>query len=197
MVLFENGSIEISTISAEDKQGVLKLFEENDFCCDRESSALRPSSSVFSAIMDGIISGKDDENNIFVLKENGELAGYVSCFVEYDRLTVGHIAVDKAKRGGGYGTLLTQTAIFVAENENRDVSLFCLHPNSCFKKMEFETSDGVHYFHKNQGRKSPELPTLFVSIEEYKKRQEIKMKKETERFAKFLSSDVVKALKEL
>ncbi len=197
MVLFSDGYTEISIIAEEDKQKVLELFAENNFGCDYETGSLRPRNDQFIRIMDNIISGKDDESNIFVLKQKGNILGYASCFVEYGRLTIGHIAVDKTKRNKGLGTLLTDFVILVAENEDRDVSLFCLHPNSCFKKMDFETSDGIHYFHKNQGRKTPEIPILFVSKEEYKKRQEKKMKEETDRFAKFLNSDIIKVLREL
>ncbi len=197
MVLYINGDIEISKISNEDTANILKLYSENDFGCDYEIGSLRPSNHQLSRIMDSVISGKDDESNIFVLKNKGVFVGYVSCFVEYDRLTIGHIAVENNFRSMGYGSILTEFAVAVAENEDRDVSLFCTHPNSCFKKKGFETSDGLHYFHKSQGRKIPEFPKLFVGIDEYKKRQDEKMKKETERFAKFLTSDVIKTLREL
>ena len=188
MVLYDDGYTEISTISEDDKQAVLKLYSENDFGCDAETGALRPTDSQFLEIMDRIISKKDDERNVFVLKEQGKLIGYASCFVEYDRLTIGHIAIDKPARGRGYGTALTQFIIYIAENEGRDVNLFCLHPNSCFKKMGFETHDSVHYLHKSKGEKTEGLPVLFVSKEEYKKRRIEKREKEVADFAKFLNS---------
>lgn len=198
MVLFSDGYTEISTISTEDKPYVLKLYAENDFGCDAETGALRPSNEQFNLIMDNIILGKDDESNIFVLKEQGRLIGYVSCFVEYDRLVIGHIAVEKDRRGIGFGSLLTQFVTFVAENEGRNVALFCTHRDSCFKKLGLETTDGIHYIYERQNIKYPEIPSpLFVSIEEYKKRQEIKAKKEQERFVKFLKSDIAKKLWEL
>lgn len=198
MILFNDGYTEISTISSEDKPYVLKLYSENDFGCDAETGALRPTNEQFNQIMDDIISGKDDESNIFVLKEHGRLIGYASCFVEYDRLVIGHIAVEKDRRGIGFGSVLTQFIMLVAENDGRDVALFCMHPNSCFKKMGFESADGIHYLHETQNTKHPEIPSpLFVGIEEYKKRQEQKAKKEHDDFAKFLNSDIAKALWEL
>ena len=198
MVLFSDGYTEISTIATEDKPYVLKLYSENNFGCDAETGALRPTNEQFNKIMDDIISGKDDESNIFVLKEQGRLIGYASCFVDYDRLVIGHIAVEKDRQGIGFGTLLTQIVTFVAENENRDVTLFCMHPNSCFKKMGLRTSDGIHYIYEKQSVKYPEIPSpLFVDIDEYKKRQEIKAKKEQDNFARFLKSDIAKKLWEL
>lgn len=198
MILFTDGYTEFSTISNEDKEHILKLYSENDFGCDAETGALRPSNAQFVQIMDSIISGKDDESNIFVLKEQGRLIGYASCFVEYDRLVIGHIAIEKDRRGIGFGTALTQLVIFIAENENRDVSLFCMHPNSCFKKMGLKSHDGIHYLYERQGIKTPEIPSpLFVGVEEYKKRQEIKSKKEVDDFAKFLDSGILGILKDL
>ncbi len=198
MILFSDGYTEISTISNEDKPYVLKLYSENDFGCDAETGALRPTNEQFNKIMDDIISGKDDESNIFVVKEQGRLIGYASCFVEYDRIIIGHIAIEKDRRGIGFGSVLTNFVMFVAENEDRDVTLFCTHPNSCFKKIGLETIDGVHYIYERQNVKHPEIPSpLFVDKDEYKKRQEIKAKKEQDRFARFLESDIVKKLWEL
>jgi len=198
MFLYDDGYTQFSTIENEDKKYVLKLFSENNFGCDAETGALRPSDSQFMQIMDNIISKKDDESNIFVLKEQDRVIGYASCFVEYDRLVIGHIAIEKDRQHMGFGTLLTQFIVFVAENDDRDVSLFCTHPNSCFKKMGFDTHDGIHYLHTRQGIKTPEIPSpLFVGANEYKKRQEIKSKKEVDDFAKFLNSGILDMLKDM
>ena len=198
MILYTDGNTEISTISNDDKPYVLKLYSENSFGCDAETGALRPTNEQFNQIMDNIIAGNDDESNIFVIKEQGKFVGYASCFVEYDRLVIGHIAVEKNKQGNGFGSALTHFVVCVAENESRDVSLFCTHPNSCFKKMGFETSDGVHYYHEKQNVNHSEIPSpLFVGVDEYKKRQDAKRKKEVDDFAKFLKSDISKILWEL
>ena len=188
MTLYKNAKLSISTIEEEDKSKVLEYFAENDFNCDTESGALRPSNTQFVSIMNGIISGKDDESNIFVMRKENEVIGYISMFVEYDRLKIGHIAIKKSERSQGYGRLLTETAIAVAENEGRDVSLYCRHPNSCFKKMGFESSDGIHYFHKSRGLKNENLPKLFVSVEEYTERKLKEQEKELESFKNFLNS---------
>ena len=137
---------------------------------------------------------KDDESNVFVLKKNGEVIGYESMFVEYDILHIGHIAVKSSERGNGYGKLLTKLAILVAENEDRDVALYCDHPNSYLEKLGFKTKDRIHYLYKRKGIKSKGLKRLFVKPEEYSKRKDEEMKKEVDRFKKFLDSDIVKAI---
>lgn len=197
MILFEQDGLEVSTIEASDKEMVIKLFSENDFGCDFESGALRPTNSQFSKIIDDIISGKTDEENIFVLRKNGKVIGYESMFVEFSRLVIGHIAVNETERGNDYGKLLTNCAIMVAENEGRDVAVWSNHLDKYLKSMGFETNDKIHYLHKYQGIKTPGLPVLFVSPEEYKKRQDKKLEEETERFRKFLESDASKMIFDL
>lgn len=195
MILYKKGDITISTITESDTGKVLQYFSENDFNCRGESAALRPTNAQFMCIMKDIISGKDDESNIFVLKKNGEPLGYVSCYVEYDNLHIGHIAVDKAHRGKGYGKKLTKLAISVAESTGRDVSLYCSHPDALFAKMDFEKLDGVHYHHK-QRKFAPKkkYPPLFVDKDTYRARQESKIKQETDSFKKFLESDTFKSI---
>ena len=188
MIFFKQDDLEISTIENQDKQRILELFSENDFGCDYESGALRPTNAQFSKSMDNIISDKTDEEYIFVLRKNGNAIGYASTFVDYERLIIGHIAVDKSERGNDYGKLLTNCAIMVAENEGRSVSVWSNHLDKYLKSMGFETIDGIHYLHEFQGIKTLGLPKIFVSIEEYKKRQEEKSKREVERFKKFLES---------
>lgn len=109
-------------------------------------------------------------------------------YVEYDRLNIGHIAVDKPYQGQGYGSMLINMAIKVSENEGRDVAAFCLRPNNCFAKLGFKTADGIHYHHAYQGIKSPELPKLFVGVQQYKERKDREMEEEVESFARFLAS---------
>ena len=123
------------------------------------------------------------------------MLGYVSCFVEYDRLHIGHIAVDKAHRGLGYGKMLTKLAISVAESTGRDVSLYCSHSNPLFAKMDFECLDGVHFHHKaRKFHPIKKYPKLFVDIDTYKARKDAEMKKQTDSFKKFLESDAFKVL---
>lgn len=79
MVLYKNGDIEIATITKPDKQKILQLFSKNNFNCDHETAALRPTNAQLSKIMDGIISGKDDESNMFVLKSVTNLWAIYLC----------------------------------------------------------------------------------------------------------------------
>lgn len=198
MILYNKEGIIVSTIEEQDKEKVLEYFSENDFNCDNETGALRPTNSQFMQIMEGIISGEDDENSILVLRKDGEVIGYESMYVEYDRLNIGHIAVKESERGKGYGELLTRLAILIAENEDRDVGLYCQYSNNrYFEKLGLETSDNIHYLYKRKGIKTEGLPKLFVSVSEYRDRQDKKIEEETKRFAEFLNSDIIQRLKKL
>lgn len=198
MNLYNKDGIIVSTIEEQDKKKVLEYFSENTFNCDYETGALRPTNSQFMQIMEGIISGEDDENSILVLKKDGEVIGYESMHVEYDRLNIGHVAVKESERGKGYGELLTRLAILIAENEDRDVGLYCRYSNnSYFKKLGLETSDNIHYLYKRKGIKIEGLPKLFVSISEYRDRQDKKIEEETKRFAEFLGSDIMQKFNKL
>jgi len=198
MTLYEKRDIEISVIEDQDKTKVLKYFQENDFNCDYESGALRPSDSQFVKIMDEIISKKDNSSSIFVLKKKGEVIGYISMYVEYDRLHIGHIAVDKKERGKGYGTLMTKLAMAVAENEGRDVSLYCSKPNNCFDKLPFKKLDNVHYLYERKNKKKDKsLPQIFISVEDYKKKRDKELQKEVDNFSKFLNSNIFDIMKDL
>ena len=192
MNLYNKDGIIVSTIEEADKEKVLEYFSENTFNCDCETGSLRPTNEQFMQIMEGIISGEDDESSILVLKKDGEVIGYESMHVEYDRLNIGHIAVKESERGKGYGELLTRLAILIAENEDRDVGLYCRYSNnSYFKKLGLETSDNIHYLYKRKGIKIEGLPKLFVSISEYRDRQDKKIEEETKRFAEFINSDIM------
>ena len=199
MILSKKGKLSVHTIAEEDTAKVLQYFSENTFNCDRESGALRPSNTQFMCIMKDIISGKDDESNIFVLKRNNEVLGYVSMFVDYDRLVIGHIAVDKNERSKGYGTYLTRVAIDVAEHTGRGVRLYCSHPNPVFAKMDFTTPDGIHFYHEHKKRiiNPNKYPPLFVDKETYATRQAERQKQEVERFSKFLNSGIMDVLNNL
>ena len=195
MILYNKEGIIVSTIEEEDKEKVLEYFSESTFNCAYETGSLRPTNDQFMQIMEGIISGEDDENSILVLRKDGEVIGYESMYVEYDRLKIGHIAVKESERGKGYGELLTRLAILIAENEDRDVSLYCQYTNnSYFEKLGLETSDNIHYLYKRKGIKTEGLPKLFISVSEYRKRQEQKMEKETKKFAEFLDSGIMQKL---
>ena len=198
MNLYNKDGIIVSTIVEEDKEKVLEYFSENTFNCDSETGSLRPTNDQFMQIMEGIISGKDDENSILVLRKDGEVIGYESMYVEYDRLNIGHIAVKESERGKGYGELLTRLTILIAENEDRDVGLYCQYPNnSYFKKLGLETKDNINYLYKRKGIRTEGLPRLFVSVSDYEKRQDEKIAKETKRFAEFLDSGIIQKMMNL
>ena len=199
MILSKKGKLSVHTIAEDDLGTVLQYFSENDFNCRGESAALRPSNTQFMCIMKDIISGKDDESNIFVLKKLGKTIGYVSMFVEYDKMVIGHIAVDKLERGHGYGSYLTKVAVDVADHMGRDVRLFCSHPNPVFAKLGFESHDNVHFHHERKKHilNPNKYPPLFVDKETYAKRQEARQKKEVERFANFLNSGIMDVINNL
>ena len=197
MILYEQEGIMICTIEEQDKKNVLKYFSENNFNCDFETGSLKPSNNQFIKIMEDIISGKDRGSNIFVLRKNGETRGYVSMYVEWSRLNIGHIAVKESERGRGYGTLLTKAAIMVAENEGREVALYCNRQNNVFEKLGFNSNDGIHFLHEYQGIKTEGLPALFMNVEEYEEMAKKRQEKEVESFSKFLDSNIWEILKDL
>ena len=185
MILYNKNNITISTIEEQDKEIVLKYYQENTFNCDYESGSLRPTIKEFIKIMDSIIYDNNDEENILIIKNNNKAIGYLSMFVEYDRLVLGHIAMDKKQRNKGYGKLLTELSILIAENEDRNIRLYCHYNNRFLKELGFTTSDNIHYYYHTNKKKN-NLPKLFVSIDEYKKRQEQKQEENLERFNKIL-----------
>lgn len=194
MIIYNNDGISISTIQEADKEKVLQYFQENSFNHNYLEDSLRPTDEQFIGIMDSIISGECDEENIFVIKKNDEVIGYESMFVEYDRLIIGHIAIKKQERGKGYGELLTKIAILVAENESRDVSLHCEHENKYLRKLGFKTIDNIHYLYKRKNIKIDNFPKFFVNIEEYRKRKQKEEEEDLKRYSDFLNSDFMKML---
>ncbi|MBQ9792100.1 MAG: GNAT family N-acetyltransferase [Clostridia bacterium] len=199
MILSKKGKLAVHTITEEDFGVVLKYFSENDFNCRGESASLRPSNTQFMCIMKDIVSKKDDESNIFVLKKHNKTIGYVSMFVEYDKLVIGHIAIDKSERGKGYGSYLTSVAVDVADHMGRDVRLFCSHPDPVFRKLGFDTHDNVHFYHERKKHilNPNKYPPLFVDKETYSKRASERQKQEVERFSRFLNSGIMDALNNL
>ena len=190
MKLYEKNEISISIIEDEDKEEILKLFSENNFNCDYETGAIKPTREQFLRIIDGIISGKDDENNIIVIKKQGKVVGYQSMFVDYDMLNIGHVAIKEEERGKGYGKLLAKLAILIAENEERNIVLFCNYPNRYFKELGFETRDNLHYLYKRKGIKVKNLPRLFVSKEKYRERAEKRSRVEIENYKNFIKKNI-------
>ena len=186
MIIYKKGKITVSTIEEADVDDVLRLFSTYNFNCDYETGALRPTNNQFCKIMYDIITGATDVENILVLKKDNKVIGYISMFVEFSRLIIGHIAVEKEEQHQGYGKLLTKLAILLAENDDRDVSSFCAYDNKYLKKLKFKDLDGVHYLYEKRNIKTEGLPELFVSVEEYKQRAEEKQQKELEHFTKTL-----------
>jgi len=195
MVLYEKDNLVVETIKKEDIDDVIYLFNSTNFNCDQESGALRPTDWQFRQIMEDIIDG-NKLNQVLVLKKNNCVIGYLSCYIEYDTLNLGHIVVLEIERNQGYGKLLTQLAIELASNDNRRVSLTCFYSNVRFlKELGFEKI-GVFYICKRRV-KNPGLPNLFMSIEEYHKMAEEKFEKEREKWNEFLSSGIVDILKDI
>lgn len=136
--------------------------------------------------MEDIISGEDKTETVLVLEKDGIAIGYLSCFVEYDRLNLGHIAVKKEERK--YGKLLTKIALNIASNENRDVVLSCYYKNNSYlKDLGFKTKDDFFYIWSEKKVKN-DYPIIFVTCEEYKKMNEEQRKQDLEKWKNFLES---------
>lgn len=172
MLVYKKDDITVSTVEEQDISDVVKLYSANDFTADYEASSLRPTNYQFITLMRDIIDGKVNTESVLVLKKNDKVIGYISMFVQYSRLNIGHIAICDTEQHQGYGKLLTRLAMLLAENDDRDVSLFCDHRKNYYSELGFEALDNVHYLYEHKGIKTEELPHLFLSIDEYEKKAE-------------------------
>lgn len=192
MNLYKKDNIEISLIEENDINAVLKLFDSFDFNVNLDTG-VRPSTDQFESIIRSNMNKDEKLETVLVLKKDGEVIGYLSCFIDYSMLTIGHIAVKKSEQHQGYGRILTYIAMLLASSSNRNVSCVCYHKNKYLKQLGFETRNNVCYYF--QGRLDCEnIPDIFVSLEEYKRLKQIEMDKELESFKKFLESDIGKHL---
>ena len=73
-----------------------------------------------------------------------------------------------------------------AENDDRDVDLYCAYYNNCFSKLGFRSIDDVSYLYEHKGVKTEDLPSLFVNINDYSKRAAEKRELEVIKFRQFL-----------
>lgn len=197
MVLYEKDDIVISTLDKESIPDILKYFGENDFNCDYESGSLRPSNEKFREIMEEILVTENKIEEVLALKKEGKCIGYLACHVEYSRLNIGHIAVDRKERSKGYGRLLTLVALEIANNEGRDVALQCYYNGKKYwPELGFETRDGVHYLYRCKNIKN-NLPKIFMSCEEYEEMMSIEQEKQLQSYRSFLNLDIMKRILEI
>jgi len=195
MLLYKSNNLVVETIKREDIDEVLKLFNSSSFNCDFESGALRPTDWQFKQIMEDIING-DRLNQLLVLKKDDSVIGYLSCYVKYDVLNLGHVVVLEKERNQVYGKLLTEIAIGLASNDNRRVSLTCFYKNVRFlQELGFQKIGCSYIFKENI--KNPSLPNLFMSNEEYKIMEDEKIERDRERWNDFLNSGIVDILREI
>lgn len=191
MVLYEKNNVIIRTIEEKDISYVLKYFDENSFNCDYETGSLRPSTFQFEEIIRKIINGECKTETILILEKDSICIGYLSCYISYSKMHLGHIAVKKEERSKGYGKLLTLIALKIASNENRDVILTCYYKrNRYLRSLGFTSSDNIHYIWNSQKEKN-DFPIIFMTNEEYKKTKEKEREKEDEEWINFLNSDLM------
>lgn len=188
MVFYKKDNIEISLIEEKDIDAVLKLFESFDFNVTLDTG-IKPSTSTFESIIRTNLALEKKYDTVLVLKIDDVVVGYISCYLDYSRLVLGHIAVDESYQHQGYGRLLTYVAMMLAAKTNRDVSCICYHRNKYLRTLGFFSYDGIHYIF--EGRlDSNDLPDVFMSIDEYANFREEEINKEVEEFSKFLESDL-------
>lgn len=189
MTLYQKDNIKVRIVEEKDVPYILKFFNENSFNCDFETNSLRPSTFQFEEIIREVIKGECLTETVLVLEKDNICIGYLLCYIEYDRMHLGHIAIKKNERNKGYGKLLTIIALKIASNENRDVSLTCYYKNNSYlKSLGFNTSDNIHYLWKGPKVRN-EYPIIFMTNEEYKKMKELEMEKELADWTNFLNSD--------
>lgn len=147
-------------------------------------------------MIDSIKSDKKDEA-VFIIERNNEILGYLSAFIEYSLLNIGHIAVKKEYQHKGYGKLLMQLVVKVAENENRDIRLVCNYRNSSIlKDLCFKTNNNVNYSLETEKKKN-NLPKIFMTCDEYKKNQDDITKKQLDEWKNFLNSGIADKIMKL
>lgn len=192
MILYKNNNIEISTVNEKDILDIIDLFSSTSFNCDYESGALRPTVNQFKKIIHEIIMG-DRENQVLVLKEDNSVIGYLSCFIQYNTLILGHIVVNEKVRNKGYGKLLTSIALELASLGNRRVKLDCYYSEPKYLyELGFRKVGASSYIW--EGKIKSNLPNLFESTEEYERNQNEKLKKEMDSWNRFLESDFMKEM---
>lgn len=196
MELYNNNDVSISLIEEEDIEDVIKLFSSNTFNVDFGNS-IRPTNYEFEQIIRENMQKEKKLDTVLVLKEKGVFCGYLSCFVEFSRLVLGHIAVSLEYQHNGYGRLLTLVALYLASKQNRDVSCVCYYPNKYLKSLGFRSIDDVSYLFEGRLDYPEGIPDIFISIEEYKEIKDKEYEKEIQAFKDFLDSDFGLFLKNL
>ena len=107
-------------------------------------------------------------------------------YISFTRLNIGHIAVIDNERNKGYGKLLTHLTILLAENDDRDISLFCDRRDNYYLELGFTKIDDEHYLYEHKGIKTEGLPQLFLSIKEYDEKAKKDRIKSVKSFSKTL-----------
>lgn len=194
MLLYKKDNISISLIEESDIEEVLKLFSENTFNVTPDTG-MKPTSYQFEEVIrENMNKETKKKETVLVLKSDDAVIGYLSCFIDYSRLTLGHIAVNEAYQHRGYGRLLTITAMHLASLSNRDVDCICYHRNKYLKSLGFETEDDIFYIFRGRLDVKIGTPDIFMSIEEYKEMKKRENEREVEDYSKFLDSDIGKML---
>ena len=195
MTLYKKDNLEISLIEENDIEEVIKIFESFDFNVNCDTGD-RPISNKFERIIRENLERSKKLETVLVLKIDGKIIGYLSCFVSYSQLVLGHIAIHRDYQHRGYGRLLTLTSMYLASKSNRDVSLICNHTNHYLSSLGFKTHDGIHYTFK--GRLENDcIPDVFINIEDYKKLKEKESEERVESFKRFLKSPLGKDIMNL
>lgn len=196
MILYKKDDISISLIENDDIEEVIKLFNSFSFNVTLDTG-LRPTSYEFRRIIEENIERDKKIDTVLVLKLNGMVIGYLSCFVDYSRIVLGHIAVNQDFQHQGYGRLLTLVALHLASLSDRDVSCTCYYPNKYLSELGFKTRDGVFYLFKDRAQAPNDMQDIFISLEDYEMKKRFEMEKEVEDFSKFLDSGIGLMLKNL
>lgn len=176
MLFYDRDGIKVETLKLQDKEKVLDYYAKDTLDCNYEASILKINTENFRKIIDDLVLEKTDEINIFVLKKNDQVIGYETMYIDCDRLHIGSIIIDKKEQDKGYDELLIRLAVLVAENDQRDVSLYCDRDNKCLEKIGFKTTDNIYYFYEKIGLKIEWYPKIFASVDEYRKRYNQKQK---------------------
>jgi len=183
MQLYQKDDLEVSLIEESDIEEVIKLFDSFDYIVTHDKED-KPASSSFKNIIIENLSKTEKKDTVLVLKKNSKVIGYLSCFVDYSQIVLGHIAVNSAYQHRGYGRLLTLVSMYLASKSNRDVSCVCYHVNKYLTDLGFEKQNGIHYIFKGR-LEADYIPDIFISKEDYEELKRKESEEEIERFKHF------------
>ncbi len=192
MVFYKKNDIEVSLVEEKDIKEISKIYEAYNFKFDENVFDV-PTPLKFENIMREGITKTKKTDTVIVLKKNNEIIGYLSCFVRFDCIVIGHIAVKTKERNQGFGTLLINTAIKLALASNRQIKCTSYGNEHFLLNLGFKKSFDIHYTFEGQ-MPNENLPDIFASLEDYEQFEQKKIEQSVKDYGRFLNSNLGKII---